>query len=60
MKQGQFPLRRTFSWLHVLSIAFIVCWLTFLTLKSSEGKVLLPEEVIRQLVTNQEVKLFDF
>ena len=57
VKERQFPLKRTFSWLHLLTIGFIICWLTLLTLKSSDDKTVLPEEVIRQLVTNKEVKL---
>ena len=64
VKQRQFPLKRAFCWLQVLTIAFIVCWLTLLTLKSwssSDSKtLLLPEDVIRQLMNNQEVKLLKF
>ena len=56
--QRQFPLKRAFWWIHLLTITFIVCWLTFLTLKSSDANM--PEEVIRQLMTNQEVKLLGF
>ena len=64
VKQRQFPLKRAFCWLQVLTIAFIVCWLTLLTLKSWSSDdtktLLLPENVIRQLITNQEVKLVKF
>ena len=58
VKQRAFPLKRAFCWLHLLTITFLVCWLTFLTLKcwSSEAKALLPEEIIRHFITNQEVK----
>ena len=56
--QRQFPLKRAFWWIHLLTITFIVCWLTFLTLKSSDAKM--PEEVIRQLMNNQEVKFLWF
>ena len=58
VKQRTFPLQRAFCWLHILTITFLVCWLTFLTLKCwrSDAKAVLPEEIIRHLITNQEVK----
>ena len=63
MKERRFPFsKRAFFWLHVLTITFLVCWLTFLTLKTwhSDAKPMLPEEMIRQLMTNQEVRNFKF
>ena len=58
IREGRFPVSRAFCILHVLAFALLVCWLTFLTFQCGqpEARVMLREEIIRQLVTSQEVR----
>ena len=58
VKRGRFPLKRVFRWLHVLTTCLLVCWFSLITLKSwrSDANRMLPEEVIRQLMNNEEVR----
>ena len=56
VKKRKFSIKRAFRWLHVLTTGLLVCWFSLLTLKSwrSDAKTMLPEEVIRQLLMNNE------
>ena len=58
VKERRFPIKRAFRWLHVLTTGLLVCWFSLLTLKSwrSDAKTMLPEELIRQLMNNEEVR----
>ena len=58
IREGKSSLNRVFCWLHALTLAVLVCWLSVLTLQSWRpgAKAVLPEEVIRQLMTSQEVR----
>ena len=62
VKRGRFPLKRAFRWLHVLTTGLLVCWFGLITLKSwrSDANRMLPEEVIRQLMNNEEVRELKF
>ena len=57
-REERYPVSRAFCILHLLAFALLVCWLTLLTCQSwrPKGRVMLPEEMIRQLVTSQEVR----
>ena len=57
-REGKSSLHRVFCWLHVLTLALLVCWLSILTLNSWQpgARAVIPEEVIRQLMTSQEVR----
>ena len=49
-------IERAFFWLHILTTGLLVCWLTFLTVKSgqSDQKTSRLEEMVRQLMTTQQ------
>ena len=62
VKERRFPIKGAFRWLHVLTTGLLVCWFSLITMKSwrSDAKTMLREEVIRQLMNNQEVRVLKF
>ena len=61
-RDGRFSIKRNFFWLQITTVAFFLCWLSFLTGRSFRPEtsaalgVDLVEDLVHQLMANQEVR----
>ena len=57
-RDGRFSIKRNFFWLQITTVAFFLCWLSFLTGRSfrPETSAVLGADLVHQLMANQEVR----
>ena len=57
-RDGRFSIKRNFFWLQITTVAFFLCWLSFLAGRSfrPETSAALGVDLVQQLMANQEVR----